>query len=691
MKAGDPVDRLKGIGPKTADALAALGIRSVVDLMLHLPKRYEDRGSIVPIRRALESPGRVLLRGRVTVALSRYIRRRMHITDGLVTDSSGSMPIRWFNQPWIADRVGEGTDAYLFGAVVDSRSGRRQLVNPEMEMCDASSPTDAIVPVYSRLGPLAGKRLRTAIEHALECLGTFDDPVPEDVLEELALPGLHTALVGLHRPQAPTPESRKDLVAALNDRRSPGHRRLAFDELLAVSSVVADARGRRRRQKAYVVESDIDPAIAAREIFDFALTGAQRRACAEIVADLAAPTPMARLLQGDVGSGKTAVAIIAVDAVARAGLQTAVMAPTEILAEQLHGSLAAALAYRGVSVSLLTGSMSGADAGAVVSGLAEGSIDVVVGTHALFSERVVFSKIGLVVIDEQHRFGVTQRQRLLDKGRAPHLLVMTATPIPRSLALTIYGDLDVTIIDELPPGRRPVRTEIRSASARGRVLDFLRREIADGGRAFIVCPTIDRSAEGGAVSLEEIEPLVRQRLPDVEVAVLHGRMGRDEREAVAARFRAGDVEVLLATTIIEVGVDVPQASVMVIESADRFGLSQLHQLRGRVGRGERASWCILVTGDDPTDAGRRRLEVLATTSDGFAIAEADLEQRGAGELAGVRQWGADSFRFADLADVRTAAAARRAAARLAVDGRLTDVRRRLLAMQPVAAGVFSVA
>jgi ATP-dependent DNA helicase RecG len=658
--------------------------------LLHLPRRYEDRGCVVSVRRALSGGGPALLRGRVAVESARYVRRRLHIADGYVEDDTGRLAIRWFNQPWIAGRLESGVEAFVFGSIGADRRGREQMVNPELEICGPSTEMSSVVPIYTKLGSLGGKRLKHAVAQALDDLDELDDPLPRGLRDELGLPALDVALLALHRPALPDhPDERRAAVAALDGRFSPGHRRLALDELLAVAAVVTDARSRRLGQRSKPIVPRRSPLAWAAEAFDFSLTGAQRRAIAEIAADMAATTPMARLLQGDVGSGKTAVAAAAVFAAVDGGRQVAFMAPTELLAEQVHRTLLAALAENAATVALLTGSLKSAEASTIRRALSDGSIDVAVGTHALFQETVAFADLGLVVIDEQHRFGVAQRQRLLAKGGTPHLLVMTATPIPRSLALTLYGDLDLTLVDELPPGRVPVRTEIRRSAARGRVLDFVRREIADGGQAYIVCPLIEPSPSWPAVSLEEIEPVVRAALPEVPVAVLHGRMDREQRERIAKLFREGEIKALLATTVIEVGVDVPRASIMIIEGADRFGLSQLHQLRGRVGRGARQSWCVLVTDDEPSECGSTRLEVIASTNDGFEIADADLRHRGPGELTGLRQWGAESFRFANLADIDTLRQAYRIARRLAAEGRLDEVREGLAAMHPVG-GFFAV-
>ena len=690
LRATDPVDRLKGIGPKTSAALGAIGVRQVGDLLFHLPRRYQDRGSVIPLTTALETGGPVLLHGRVTVKSARYLRRRLHITDGEFTDDTGSMPIRWFNQPWIVKRIEDGVEGFVFGVVGTSKTGRLQMVNPEVDIAPRSADVDTIKPIYPKIGPLAGKRLRAAIVQAVGVLSNLEDPLPEDLRREFALPGLQDALQQLHNPVSPERAAdREQWVTRLNEGRSPWHGRLAFDELLTVAAVVAGYRARRFEQIAEPIRPGRDFGKLVKALFSFELTGAQQRASSQIIEDLGGAVPMARLLQGDVGSGKTAVATIAILAALSGRRQAALMAPTELLADQLHRSLASSLGALGFRIGMLTGALSTSEAKRVRRDLVGRALDVVVGTHALFQESVDFADLGLVVIDEQHRFGVAQRQRLLDKGRAPHLLVMTATPIPRSLALTLYGDLELTIIDELPPGRRPIRTEVRDPSARGRILAFLRSEVDAGGQGFVVCPVIDASPKIEAVSLAEHVTVIREVFGDHEVGVLHGRLGREERDGIASRFRRGELKVILATTIIEVGVDVPAASVMVVENADRFGLSQLHQLRGRVGRGRRQSWCVLVTGDQPSENGLRRLQVLEGTDDGFKIAEADLRHRGPGELTGRRQWGAESFRFADLMDHELVRRTRAVAHRLADEGRLDSIRDDLLGYHRVGE-VFSI-
>ena len=645
---GDPLTELKGIGPKSAEALSAEGFNTVLDLLFHLPRRYEDRTRVTRLDQRLESGSWVLLRGIVKgVRLRRIPRRRMMIVDGFVDDGRGNLKVVWFNHRWIHTRLADEPEIYLYGQVREARGGSLQLVNPEIE--EASDEAARIVPVYRRLGRFGGRRLRRIIEQCLPVADACRDPLPEAIRRRFDLPTLNHALRELHVPTVPEGEdSRKKALEGLNDGGSEYHLRLAFDELLAFACAMGSRRAARSAFEAPRINTSVVDSRRVRELLPFALTGAQQRVLSEIQNDLGRGTPMARLVQGDVGSGKTAVAALAMLMALDSGHQVAFMAPTELLAEQHARTLSGFLDAAGHTVHQLAGSLPAAEQRRAREGLADGTIRLVVGTHALFQESVTFQDLGLVVVDEQHRFGVTQRQALAEKGRAPHLLVMTATPIPRSLALTVYGDLDLSVIDELPPGRRPVRTHLRVEDSRPKVIDFVREEIAAGGRVFVVYPIIDASDEIDAAALTEHEESVLEALPGVEVGVLHGRLDRARREEAISRFRDGSVQVLLATTVVEVGVDVPEASVIIIESAQRFGLSQLHQLRGRVGRGKRQAWCVLMVDEGLGEEARRRLEVMCRCNDGFEIAEADLEFRGPGELTGVRQWGPAGFRFANL-------------------------------------------
>ncbi len=687
MQPGDPLITLKGIGPKTAVAMASEGVRRVADLLLHLPRRYEDRSHVTTLDGILEPGMRVLVRGRVkSVRVRRIPRRRLHIVDGRIEDGHGSLKVVWFNQRWLGKRLEDEPELVLYGPIREARGGGLELLNPEIET--AAEDAEGVVPIYPTLARFGGRRLRRLISQCVPAIDLCRDPLSDETRRRADLPDLQQSLRELHAPTLPRKISRREeVLAEFNQRRSLFHRRLAFDELLAFAGVMASRRENRRNTEAPRIDRGADVLDRARELLPFELTGAQRRVLEEIARDLESGLPMARLVQGDVGSGKTAVAALAMLMVLEAGHQVAIMAPTELLAEQHERTLAGFLTAAGYPPSLLVASLPAAERREVRRRLAKGSAALVVGTHALFQESVEYRRLGLVVVDEQHRFGVVQRTALLEKGRSPHLLVMTATPIPRSLALTVYGDLDLSLIDELPPGRRPVRTVLRPSDARPRVFKFLRKEIADGGRVFVVYPLIDPSEEICAASLAEHEDEVRALLPGVEMGILHGRLSRPEREEVTARFRDGSVQVLLATTVVEVGVDVPEATAMVIESAQRFGLSQLHQLRGRVGRGDRPAWCILFADEPLGDDAKRRLEVVCESHDGFEIAESDLEMRGPGELTGTRQWGPAGFRFANLIrDIDLIGETRDLAATLAKTGELPRVQKRLARYHSVQSG-----
>jgi ATP-dependent DNA helicase RecG len=686
-RADDPVTVLKGVGPKTADAMAAEGVLRVYDLLFHLPRRYEDRSRLTTLDSPLQARSWVLVRGRVEdLRVRRISRRRLHIVDGRIDDGHGSLRVVWFNQRWLGKRLADAPELYLYGQIREARGGGLELLNPEIE--NVGEESGPIVPVYPALAGFGGRRMRRIISQCLPAIVDCPDPLPDDARLDAGVPGLAETLRELHAPTLPDNAlARKNLLSELNRKRSRFHRRLAFDEVLAFGCAMAADRELRRRTRGPRLDCRPPDPSNERALLSFALTGAQRRVLGEICRDFQSGTPMARLVQGDVGSGKTAVAALAMLMALEGGVQVAMMAPTEILATQHFRTLGGILTGAGFEPRLLVASLPAAERRAVVAGLVEGSVPLVVGTHALFQEAVEYRRLGLVVVDEQHRFGVVERTALVEKGRAPHLLVMTATPIPRSLALTVYGDLELSVIDEMPPGRRPVRTVQRAPSARHRVFEFLRKEISQGGRGFVVYPLIDASDEIAAAALSEQEGLVRKLLPGIGIGVLHGRLTRVQQEAVSEQFREGSVQVVLATTVVEVGVDIPEATVMVIESAQRFGLSQLHQLRGRVGRGERPAWCVLLTEEQLSDEAMQRMEVMCRTTDGFEIAEADLEIRGPGELTGTRQWGPEGFRFANLVlDRDLIIQARTLATRLATSGRLDGVRDALTSYHPTGPG-----
>ena len=634
-------DCLPGIGPKRTAALAAAGYHDLGALLWHLPQRYEDRRAVLSPSE-VDGEGSHAVVGRVAgLRTIRLRRRRLVMVQGRVEDDAGALPVVWFNRPWAERQLAPGRDYLLHGRVRRGRAGL-EMVNPTCEPAETAIEGGSLTPVYAPLvgmGPASVRKLLLAAVETLRLPGGLSDAVPAELLRRHGLPPLGEALDLLHRP----PEG-VDLEA-LDSGSSPAHQRLVYGEMLDLQVEVRLARAARERiDKAHRYQ--IDDALRRRllELPPFRLTGAQRRALDEILEDLAARRPMLRLLQGDVASGKTVVAALALMAAVDAGLQGAVMAPTELLAEQHFASLERLLGGR-CRMALLTGSAAGAAADR--RRLARGEIDLAIGTHALIQESVRFRRLGLAVIDEQHRFGVGQRRRLQRKGTAPDLLVMTATPIPRSLALTVYGDLSLSVIDELPPGRRPIATRVVAASERDRVYDWLRQRLSAGGQAYVVFPLIDDSRHLEAGSIARLGREVRRRLGGIATAVLHGRTPAEDRDRLMRAFAAGEIGALIATTVIEVGVDVPAATTMVIESAERFGLAQLHQLRGRVGRGAGRSVCVAIHGER-SEIARRRLDRFAATSDGFELADADLELRGPGELLGTRQTGRQVFRVADL-------------------------------------------
>ena len=649
----DPVAVIPGVGRRTAAALGTAGIHAVADLLWHLPRRWEDRVSPAALHEVREGGEAVTVCGRLVDLKLRRVRARLSIVEAVLSDGETSLAVVWFNQPYLARTLHIGQRLWLHGPVRPGRLAGLHLQSPEWE-ADADDGEalhhGRIVPVYRRLGFLTGRRLRALMFRVLKDL----DPNEPDLLAGVALPGepvrsLVDALAETHFPAAPpTADARKELLRRLHARLTAAQRRLAQHELVGLALALEKARQARRVQRAVPCTVTEELRRRARAVLPFRLTGAQKRALKEIVADLQRPIPMGRLLHGDVGTGKTVVAVLAALVVADSGAQVAVLAPTELLAEQHHATFSRLLATTGHRVALLVGSLVDGDKRKVREGLANGTIPIAIGTHALLQESVRFARLGLAIIDEQHRFGVVQRQRLLSKGQAPHVLIMTATPIPRSLALALYGDLDVSVLDQLPPGRVPVRTVVREAGVRSRVMEFVARQVGGGAQVYWVVPFIEESDDLSVRAIASHVREVRRGLPGISVGMIHGRLPAAERERVMAAFVTGELAVLCATTVIEVGVDVPRAAVMVIENAERFGLAQLHQLRGRVGRGLGASYCILLLGESCTPEARARLRRFASLADGFAVAEEDFRQRGPGEFTGLRQWGRPDLKLADL-------------------------------------------
>jgi ATP-dependent DNA helicase RecG len=638
-------------GKTRAEALEEMGILSLLDLITHYPRRYLDRTSQTPISDLKEGDEATVL---ATVRRARRLPSRRGVKPVVVVDVSdgqGYLSLSFFNQPWRLQYLREGLELAVSGKVTTFR-GRRQMANPSVEVIEGEW-TGRVVPIYpqSEKAGISSMEIGACIDEALRWAGELDDPVPAEALQEHGFAGRSWSIVEVHRPSS-------------LGGKAEARRRLGFDELLRLQLVLVmrkraverDCQGIAHNVGSELIES-------FREKLPFPLTGAQKRAIAEIEADLAKPVPMHRLLQGDVGAGKTLVALWCLLTAVAGGYQGALMAPTEVLAEQHLISLKSMLAglsvpddgslwgQREVRVELLTNRTTGNDRANLLAGLAAGDIDLVVGTHALLTESVTFRRLGAVVIDEQHRFGVEQRSALREKsgGPVPDVLVMTATPIPRTAAMTVYGDLDTTVLDELPPGRTPVGT----VWARG-PLDVeaawqtARDEIADGHQAYVVCPLVEESERVQATSAsEELVRLADGPLAGLRLGLLHGQLPSREKEDVMARFRAGQLQALVATTVIEVGVDVPNATVMVVEDADRFGIAQLHQLRGRVGRGAAKSWCYLLS-ETPTPEGEERLAALERTNDGFELAEVDLDLRGEGTILGTRQKGVNDLKLASL-------------------------------------------
>ncbi len=644
-----PVQFVRGIGPQRAEQLARLGVAEVGDLLLHLPMRYEDRSRRVAIA-ALRPGLRTSIVGTISVAGLRRARR-FSLYEMRVEDESGRLKVLWFNQPYLKDVLTRGRRVRLFGTVeVEGLAGGRLLMSsPQYELVDDDDEpglhTGRVVPVYEKLGPLTGKVLRRLLtELAGQVPADLPDPLPSETRARLHVIGLGQALREVHRPEADAD------LEQLERFRAPGHVRLILEEFFLFQLGLAWRRLglRQQRKRAAFV---IGPAVreAVKRVLPFPLTAAQRRVLREIGADLQASHPMRRLLQGDVGSGKTIVALLAMLVALENGYQTAFMAPTEILAEQHFLTLRRLLQRQPYALELLSGALKGRARQAALQRLETGETRIAVGTHALIQQGVRFQRLGLAVVDEQHRFGVVQRDELQRKGYDVDALVMTATPIPRTLALTAYGDLDVSVIDERPPGRLPIRTLHEPAAARESVLALLRRELQRGRQAYVVYPLVEESEK-----LEDVRAAIqaaeewRRVLPDVEVGLLHGRLPSREKEEVMQAFAAGRVRLLVSTTVIEVGLDVQNATLMVIEHAERFGLAQLHQLRGRVGRGRAASTCLLLSHGPLADDARERLDALVKSDDGFALAEKDLELRGPGDFFGTRQWGLPRFRVGQL-------------------------------------------
>ena len=683
------VRMVKGVGPQRAELLAKRGIHTLEDLLNYLPFRYEDRihfSRIIDV----QPGGSYTLRARV---MSGQAVRGMYGRDAiyhlLVQDDSGSLPCKFFHGGYLEDRLKPGQQLILHGKVeIDKlRPARREMVNPQIEVLSSeevdSTEMGRIVPIYEAIGTFGSRMIRRSIYTTLQNLEqNIPDVLPPEIRQRLNYPSRREALIHTHFPEAGTS------LEALNLFRSPAQQRLIFEEFFLYQLSMALGRKTARKENAIAFRVREDKVREAlKRILPFKPTGAQKRVLAEIATDLEKPVPMNRLMQGDVGSGKTIVAMQAAVIAMENGCQAALMAPTEILAVQHFLSARRILAPGGYTVELLISGLKPAEKAAARERIRSGEARMVIGTHALIEDQVEFARLGFVAIDEQHRFGVLQRKRLMDKasrtGFAPHVLVLTATPIPRTLSLTLYGDLDVSVLDELPPGRTPIETRMSTEKHLPGVWEFLRREVSAGHQGYIVYPVIEESKLELKAAMEEYERLSREVFPKLKVGLLHGRMSSEEKEEVMQRFRKNDLQILVATTVIEVGVDVPNATMMVIEHSERFGLAQLHQLRGRIGRGAQKSHCILVTSGRLTDDARTRLETMVRTTNGFEIAETDLLIRGPGEFFGTRQSGELGFHIANpLRDRELLESARKEAFHLAEDPAEKESLQRMLRLLP---------
>lgn len=654
---------LKGVGPRRASDLQRAGLATVEDLLSRFPIRYEDRGHLQPIA-ALSAGMTVSVMGEIASCGLRLTRRPgFKIFEALIKDDTASVRAVWLNQPFLADVLTRHQRVVLFGTVTDGRSGGLQLTNPQYEILrrakgeaglGARTPEDEgeetihtgrIVPIYEKTGTLTPKMQRRIVHEALQRLpAALDDPMPLELRSKFSFPERRAALIDTHFPAEGTS------IDNLNLFRTSAQVRLIFEEFLLFQlGLILRRRRADTERKHHIIRVDDRIRNAARSVLPFKLTADQKKALKEIVDDLQASRPMNRLLQGDVGVGKTIVALVAALVTMENDLQVAFMAPTEILAEQHYLTIRRLLASSRFRVVSLTGSATAASRRAIYQEVASGTANLVVGTHALVQEPLKFRALGLAVIDEQHRFGVLQRAELRAKGLLPDVLVMTATPIPRTLALTTYGDLDVSVMREAPPGRRPVKTIVRPDTRRDEIYEFVKKQLEAGRQAYVIYPLVEESTKVDLKAATEMaDHLAQEVFQAYKVALLHGRMKQDAKDRIMTAFARGEIDLLVSTTVIEVGIDVPNASVMIVEHAERFGLSQLHQLRGRVGRGAHQSYCVLLHQTPANEQARARLAALSETTDGFVIAERDLELRGPGDFFGVRQSGMPTLRTGDL-------------------------------------------
>jgi ATP-dependent DNA helicase RecG len=644
----DPADLqvryIKGVGPHRSSLLNKLGINTIRDLLYYLPYRYEDRSNIKKITDVTCGKMEIVTGRIVSVGLKRLRGKHLSIFELTVNDGSGLLKAKWFNQPFMKRNFKVGQQLLLCGDISTPYKGTVfEMDNPEYEIVRESDDSfihmNRIVPVYRVTSGISVRQMRSIMFHTVQSyIKDVLDAVPVEVLSRNRLPGAHESLSQIHFPAADAN------IGLLNDGVSDFHRRLAFDELFMLETGLAVMKKRSVLERGISFNPEGKLLRSLLNKLPFKLTGAQERVFGDILGDMKRPHPMNRLVQGDVGCGKTVIALMAMTVAAECGYQSAFMAPTEILAEQHYLNIHRIVDALGLKIFLLTGRVKERPLDKVASG----QIDMVVGTHALIQERLIFGNLGLAVIDEQHRFGVMQRALLRKKAVNPDVLVMTATPIPRTLALTLYGDLDYSVIDELPPSRSPVKTMLFNSGQKESIYALIREEIKKGRQVYAVYPVIEDSEKTDLRSATLGRDAFRKLFPEFRTGLIHGRMKSEEREKIMASFKQGEIDILVSTTVIEVGVDVPNATLMIIIHAERFGLSQLHQLRGRIGRGSHRSYCVLLAYEPYGDEARRRLGIMVKSSDGFRIAEEDLDIRGPGEFLGTRQSGLPDLRVADI-------------------------------------------
>lgn len=657
MKLTTPLEQIKGVGPKTAQALAVAGLTTVSDALNFLPRAYDDYSTAVNI--ADLQPGKVTVKARCESVSTRIVRRGLRITTAVLADKSGKVKAVWFNQPYRETQLKSDAE-FIFSGQFGMQYNRYQINNPSVELAKEIAKTAAennsgIQPVYKSIKNIRPKTMQDLMKNIRPIMDFLPETLPENIIRRQKLVSRSEAVKFLHAPKT-------------HEEISRGRERLAFEELFEMILAAQFNKQEQTRLTGWKIPFNKSVVKNFVDQLPFPLTNAQRRAAWQILQDLESDHPMNRLLQGDVGSGKTVVAGLVAAEVAKAGFQTAIMAPTEILAQQHAKTLDELLSPFGVSVALLTGHVKGAARSQLLDNLASGNIDVVVGTHALIQEKVAYHKLGFAVIDEQHRFGVKQRQALLEKSDfMPHLLSMTATPIPRSLALTLYGELDISILDELPSGRQPIQTKIWSPASAPKLYESIENELAKGRQAYVICPLIDDNPDNDKKSVEaEYNKLSKTIFSHRRVGLLHGKLPAEEKAEVMQKFADGELDMLVSTTVVEVGVNVPNATVMLIENADNFGLSQLHQLRGRVGRGKHQSFChLMMSGHDKPS---QRLREIEKSQDGFYLAEVDLKLRGPGEIYGKMQHGDLNLKIASLADTALIVRAQTEAERFVKEG-----------------------